>query len=592
MNARSPSAEPLPGQRSLSPKELQQRLTALSCGLPETRQPSCMSVIQVGLFFDGTNNNLNRDKQNNCHSNIVRLYDSFPERSDSGYFRHYIPGVGTAFPEIGELGESKEGKAFAKGGESRLYWALIQVLNSMHMATVGERLIPDAQAKADINNPDILRNGWTAFSGKRRSYFDRTALRLQNAISHRKPELTLINLSVFGFSRGAAEARAFCQWLLESCRRKDGAYTLAGVPIRLQFLGLFDTVASVGLADSAPVVDGHFDWADGTMRIPQAVEQCVHFVAAHETRASFPLNTVRDGTTYPPNAFEVVYPGAHSDVGGGYAPGDQGRSSTGSPALLSQIPLLDMWRAARKAGVPLHSYSEMNPRLQADFELCPVLAKTYAAYLKESAVPASEVEHMLEGHMRAYRRYRFMNEGRIHQGPAYRRASHQDRQDLFEGDRDFQIEIRRLREREKNAQTKITAQHGKGSLPKAPPLSELEKNHLEDARKPLPAAAAQFFEDYVHDSHAGFYLAGPVTTDDKSKEVAYVRKRATSGKKLNGYEQRVLEADTEGKPFPVVSDADAADMLRGLDDPVVRSVTPTRREAKGYLEARVVFDKS
>ncbi|WP_228745713.1 DUF2235 domain-containing protein, partial [Klebsiella pneumoniae] len=27
---------------------------------------------------------------------------------------------------------------------------------------------------------------------------------------------------------------------------------------------------------------------------------------------------------YPPCATEVVYPGMHSDIGGGYPPGDQG----------------------------------------------------------------------------------------------------------------------------------------------------------------------------------------------------------------------------------------------------------------------------
>lgn len=591
MTAKSPNPEALPGQRPLSPKELQQRLSAVACALPKDRLPSCQTVMYVGLFFDGTNNNLKRDKPNNCHSNIVRLFESFPDKNDDGLFAHYIPGVGTPFPEIGEEGESKEGKAFAKGGESRLYWALIQVLNSLHIAAVGQGLIPDDQAKADINNPDVLKTGWTAFSGKRRGYFDRATMRLQNAIAKRKPEVTLINLSVFGFSRGAAEARAFCHWLLESCRRKDGAYTLAGVPLRFQFLGLFDTVASVGLADSVPGTDGHFDWADGTMRIPSAVEQCVHFVAAHETRASFPLNTVRDGSAYPSNVHEVVYPGAHSDVGGGYAPGDQGRSLEGSASLLSQIPLLDMWRAARKAGVPLQTFAEMESRLQADFELCPTLAKSYGTYLRESAVAASAVEHMLYGHMRAYRRYRFMNEGKTKHSQAYLRASEQDRQDLIEGDLDFQAESRRLRKREQDAQTMIPMNQGRTQIPKTPPLTSAETQLLKDAVTPLSAMSAKFFEDYVHDSHAGFYLAGPVTKADKDTEVAYVRKKAKSGAKLNAYEQRVHEADRAGQPFPLVSDADAADMLRGADKSV-QLATRTRREPKGYLEPRVVFDRS
>jgi len=119
----------------------------------------------------------------------------------------------------------------------------------------------------------------------------------------------LINVSVFGFSRGAAEARAYCNWILECCKKKDGGYTFCGIPVRFQFLGLFDTVASVGLADSSPIGgDGLMDWADGTMEIPEAVERCVHYVAAHEIRKSFPVSTARNGKSYPANCLEVVYP--------------------------------------------------------------------------------------------------------------------------------------------------------------------------------------------------------------------------------------------------------------------------------------------
>nr|WP_232346490.1 DUF2235 domain-containing protein [Cupriavidus sp. USMAA2-4] len=34
----------------------------------------------------------------------------------------------------------------------------------------------------------------------------------------------------------------------------------------------------------------------------------------------------------------------HSDVGGGYAPGNQGRSRGGHASLLSQIPLVHIYR--------------------------------------------------------------------------------------------------------------------------------------------------------------------------------------------------------------------------------------------------------
>ena len=37
--------------------------------------PECVQEIHVGVFFDGTNNNMLRDRPNS-HSNIVSLYDA------------------------------------------------------------------------------------------------------------------------------------------------------------------------------------------------------------------------------------------------------------------------------------------------------------------------------------------------------------------------------------------------------------------------------------------------------------------------------------------------------------------------------------
>ncbi|AHI74244.1 hypothetical protein BTRA_1661 [Burkholderia thailandensis USAMRU Malaysia  len=48
------------------------------------------------------------------------------------------------------------------------------------------------------------------------------------------------------------------------------------------------------------------------------------------------------------NCEEVVYPGVHSDVGGGYGPEEQGREQD-----LSLIPLRHMYAEALRAGVPL-----------------------------------------------------------------------------------------------------------------------------------------------------------------------------------------------------------------------------------------------
>ena len=51
--------------------------------------------------------------------------------------------------------------------------------------------------------------------------------------------------------------------------------------------------------------------------------------------------------------YEVVYPGMHSDVGGGYPPEDQGKARGGTDELVSQIVLHDLYADAFKAGAPL-----------------------------------------------------------------------------------------------------------------------------------------------------------------------------------------------------------------------------------------------
>jgi hypothetical protein len=111
------------------------------------------------------------------------------------------------------------------------------------------------------------------------------------------------------------------------------------------------------------------------------VERCVHYVAAHEVRDSFPLDSIRDGKHYPPNCFEVVYPGVHTDVGGGYAPGEQTRALEDRDKL-SQIPLLHMYRAARETGVPLRSLDGTGAKVRAYFDLSPKTIALYDAYRK------------------------------------------------------------------------------------------------------------------------------------------------------------------------------------------------------------------
>ncbi|WP_166432806.1 T6SS phospholipase effector Tle1-like catalytic domain-containing protein [Luteimonas yindakuii] len=374
----------------------------------------CKIPLWISVFFDGTGNNRDADESSHRDSNVARLFRS-QGRDDStaAKFAIYVPGIGTYFREIGDPGNTTRGMAFADYGQKRLDWALREV--------------------------DLRVARYPA--GK----------------------LKEINLALFGFSRGAALARAFARTLAEQRASGNvGAWTWSntGVPLRLRFMGLFDTVASVGLPASADSVlsariaagtnlgralrnrstrtvmirgvgprpapvsvrglaygapgadptpgnpDGHAAWA-GNLRVPRLVEHCLHLVAAHEQRNSFPLDSVRNGNTYPGNCVEMVLPGVHSDLGGGYAPGFQGRIKS-HDAALSNIALRIMHKASLDKGVPLEEIGRFSWRgLDQGFEASPTLLEHWNYYMANAGNGGRPLGQGILAHMRLYFAWRF-----------------------------------------------------------------------------------------------------------------------------------------------------------------------------------------
>ncbi len=367
-------------------------------------EPPCCKTLHISLFFDGTGNNLNNDLflSNPKHpTNIARLFRAtigdgtaggvadtgkiqMDSASDCGekYFRFYIPGVGTPFPEVNDPDYSTVGLAAAAMGEERINWALLRIIDVlMRISKDPEKNSIKLSEGASRKSIEKMGTSWNRlwFGGSHNRYEEFT--RLLNELAPKlkplllqpepgKPRLLGIKLYVYGFSRGAAAARTFVRWLSELLPppvkegEKPPLCLQIGeqqLPISVEFLGLLDTVASVGVAHAVPIADGHMSWADGTMELPDdetypgLIKKCVHLVSGHEQRLCFPLDSIRRSNgKYPPYATEVVYPGVHSDIGGGYPPGDQGKANGKDDALLlSQISLHDMYAAAFSAGAPL-----------------------------------------------------------------------------------------------------------------------------------------------------------------------------------------------------------------------------------------------
>ncbi|WP_322054204.1 T6SS phospholipase effector Tle1-like catalytic domain-containing protein [Paraburkholderia bannensis] len=312
-----------------------------------------------------------------------------------------------------------------------------------------------AQLKGEVDIANWTRT-MRAWDEKRRTLLRERCAALKARVGDRlvngKPKVQRIRLYVFGFSRGAAEARTFSNWLADAL---DADFSLCGVPLSYDFLGIFDTVASVGIAQStaATVFDGHGGWGRRElMAVPSYVRRCVHMVAAHEPRGSFPLDLIdssRDGRE------EIVYPGVHSDVGGGYGAGEQGRGTSDADKL-SQIPLVDMYRAARIAGVPL-DFSAAGPEVPASFKMSPGLKTAFANYVKTTQGYYSNKEYGTAGLMRAhyglYLRWRRMRLDNLRAQPGFKAATAaypQDGADLDSANEELRAEWKDLLECEKN----------------------------------------------------------------------------------------------------------------------------------------------
>jgi hypothetical protein len=354
----------------------------------------CSDVLHISVFFDGTGNNKDADEASKKWSNPARIWRSsqlFAGQSPNTY-PVYVAGVGTPFngkalSALDALNIKVEdsdvlGMGTGAGGTRRLGFGRQEVNDALRNALL-------TRAKALGGQVEQY-----AQTGKQKGFADvNRALRQHRLIKQ-------INVSIFGFSRGAALARAFCNQWLWDCKDDRGELLYEGHPIRFVFLGLFDTVASFGLpatnlANAAQY--GGFKGRD--LVIDDRVERCVHYVAGHELRFAFPVDLIRHNGALAGNWVETVYPGVHSDVGGGYAPDDQGIDNN-----YARVPMRDMMREGLMHGVRIRGYDNLaaDPAVRAlfqeRFECKPDTEAAYKAY-RAACSPSGTVEQCVAKHM-------------------------------------------------------------------------------------------------------------------------------------------------------------------------------------------------
>ena len=127
-----------------------------------------------------------------------------------------------------------------------------------------------------------------------------------------------------------------------------------GTVLPIYLLGVWDTVAALGLTGrlarfSAPFTEFH------ATELPSNVAYARHALATHELRAKFPalLWNGQRGNGQRPRLQQMWFPGAHSDVGGGYAESswsDVALDWMATEALALGLRLRDLPRPATATG--------------------------------------------------------------------------------------------------------------------------------------------------------------------------------------------------------------------------------------------------
>ena len=282
-------------------------------------------TLRIGVFFDGTGNNRsNSERVYGCYARDVNLEEA-AEDLRAFCARHGYDGKGSS-------PDNSYGNDVSN----------IARLHDLYINQEEEALPADAKTASlaiyvegigtSSTDEDSIFSQATGLGtqGVRARVEETPALilkALRSFLANNTGKIIQrIEFDIFGFSRGAAAARDFANEVLRGQNSILANAMPAGTfgltdsfrwkpndEVSINFIGLYDTVAAISnplLAD----VDGHNAYNPGiNIRLAaNAAKKMVHLVAAHERRYNFALNSL--------GAADIVLPGVHSDLGGGYLP--------------------------------------------------------------------------------------------------------------------------------------------------------------------------------------------------------------------------------------------------------------------------------
>lgn len=308
-------------------------------------------TLRIGVFFDGTGNNkANSETVAACYAPDANLAEAAEE------VQKYCAAYG--YDGNGSSPDNSYGNDVSN----------IVRLYKLYEDRVDETLSPEA-TKTSI--AIYVEGIGTTSGGEDSRYSQATGLGETGVVSRveqspvligeqirqlraRNPELVIerIEFDIFGFSRGAAAARHFANEVLKGNQGvlaksfPSGFEGLAKnftwrpkIDAAINFIGLFDTVASIANPWVLDLTGANSRNPFLNLRLPDdCANKIVHLVARDEVRENFALNSLGDT--------DLVLPGVHSDLGGGYLPIANEKLLLGKPLTSTVSESMDATRSA------------------------------------------------------------------------------------------------------------------------------------------------------------------------------------------------------------------------------------------------------
>lgn len=272
--------------------------------------PADLVEVTYGLFFDGTKNNK----------------DNTDARSNTGQKNQAIKAK-NAYKDYG--GKPTENTSYNNDWSNvARMWSMYEKDSAIYIEGIGTVKYGD-----DEMNGYAYGSKETGIKEKVKKGCEELAKKIKSkTATGKKVNLTL---DVFGFSRGSAAARNFVHEISKT--QKNNVFGIFGIElnnlgvelskikITVRFLGIYDTVSSYSEDVWTSSPDFTNDITELNLNDIRKAKNIIHFTANDEHRENFDLTDVRGyDNKKKMNVYygtEKIFPGVHSDIGGGYVNG-------------------------------------------------------------------------------------------------------------------------------------------------------------------------------------------------------------------------------------------------------------------------------